>query len=87
MNNMSEEVEKVPPPNWEIVEELFDTIDELMDKAFHEKKANFIEMDIVLMMLGEKLRQEKHFVYNEIGKNGISSPNLETTEKKAHFYG
>lgn len=68
-------------PNWKTVEELFDDMDSILEKAYLERNANFIEIDIALMMINEKVRQQKHFLYNTFG---LSKP--DPTHKDNSFY-
>lgn len=84
---MSEEEEKIHIPKWDVVEDLFNTVSDHIDKMFTEKKANFIEIDIAMMMIGEKIRQEKHFVYSEMEKQQDAEESEPKDTKNTHFYG
>lgn len=84
---MSEEEEKIHIPKWDVVEDLFNTVSDHIDKMFTEKKANFIEIDIAMMMIEEKIRQEKHFVYNQMEKQQDVEESEPKDTKNTHFYG
>ena len=51
-------------PRWDIIEKLSDKIDEDIDEAFRVNRMSFIEVDIALLMLREKLGQQKMELYN-----------------------
>ncbi len=60
---MSEE-EKFEP-NWVKLLEVSDKIDKIIDEAIRDGR-NFIEIDIALYMVKEKMKQEKHRIMNQM---------------------
>lgn len=46
-------------PRWELVEKLHDQIDESIDKSFKDDKLSFMEVDFALLMIKEKMAQQK----------------------------
>ena len=64
-------------PRWDVIGKLHDKIDGEIDEAFRVNRMSFIEIDIALLMLNEKLNQQKEVVLAEdlklaSEKNGIS---------------
>ena len=51
-------------PRWDVIEKLSNKIDEDIDEAFRVNRMSFIEVDIALLMLREKLGQLKMELYN-----------------------
>ena len=51
-------------PRWELVEKLHDVIDEKIDDSFKEDKLSFMEVDFALLMIHEKISQQKIELYN-----------------------
>ena len=51
-------------PRWDVIEKLSNKIDEDIDEAFRVNRMSFIEVDIALLMLREKLGQQKMELYN-----------------------
>ena len=51
-------------PRWDIIEKLSDKIDEDIDEAFRVNRLSFIEVDIALLMIHEKIKQQKMEMYN-----------------------
>ena len=51
-------------PRWDVIEKLHDKIDGEIDEAFRVNRMSFIEIDIALLMLHEKLGQQKMELYN-----------------------
>ena len=51
-------------PRWDIIEKLQNKIDDEIDDAFRVNRMSFIEIDIALLMLHEKLTQQKIELYN-----------------------
>ena len=49
-----------PHPNWEKISQLYDDLDKALDVAIMERQTNTIEVGIALLMIEEKLSQEKH---------------------------
>ena len=50
-------------PRWNIVNKLYSKIDKTLDTAFIDNKCSFIEVEIVMLMVNEKLTQEKTNIY------------------------
>ena len=50
-------------PRWDIVNKLYNKIDETIDTAFADNKCSFLEIDITLLLVKEKLSQQKHEMY------------------------
>ena len=61
---MSKSDEHTHEPRWDIIEKLHNKIDEEIDEAFRVNRMSFIEIDITLLMLHEKLSQQKIELYN-----------------------
>lgn len=62
---MSEEPhEHEQKPRWELVEKLHDTIDSDIDNSFKEDHLSFMEVDFALLMIHEKINQQKIELYN-----------------------
>ena len=51
-------------PRWDVIEKLHNKIDDDIDEAFRVNRMSFIEVDIALLMLHEKLSQQKVELYN-----------------------
>ena len=51
-------------PRWNIIDKLYNKVDKAMDKAFLDNKCSFLEVDIMMLMVKEKLSQQKHELYN-----------------------
>jgi len=51
-------------PRWNIVNKLYGKIDKTLDTAFVDNKCSFIEVEIVMLMVTEKISQQKHEMYN-----------------------
>ena len=58
---MSEDLDKYIP-DWEKITKLSDIIDKSIDDAIIKDEMSFIEIDISLLMIHEKLTQEKNKV-------------------------
>ena len=72
-------------PRWDIIEKLSDKIDEDIDEAFRVNRMSFIEVDIALLMLREKLGQQKMELYNmymkqEVEDKGEDKPDIKEPE-------
>ena len=50
-------------PRWNIIDKLYNKVDKAMDKAFLDNKCSFLEVDIMMLMVTEKLSQQKHELY------------------------
>jgi len=60
-----EKTESHPPPRWDIVNKAYDMLDSDMDKMVNDLSMNYLELGIVMMMVNEKLSQEKVALYLE----------------------
>ena len=65
-------------PRWELIEKLHDKIDDNIDKAYKEDKLSFMEVDFALLMIREKINQQKIELYNLYMKD-----EAESEEKKS----
>ena len=61
---MSEEPSEFQP-DWKKITKLSEKLDKNIDEAI-ENEMNFIEIDIAIYMVEEKLRQEKHRIMNKM---------------------
>ncbi|MBC8430140.1 MAG: hypothetical protein H8D92_01950 [Pelagibacteraceae bacterium] len=50
-------------PNWTEIKDLADKIDVALDEKIKDNKLSFMEIDMSLVLVQEKLAQEKHKVY------------------------
>ncbi len=74
---MSEDLDKYIP-DWEKITKLSDIIDKSIDEAIIKDEMSFIEIDISLLMIHEKLTQEKNKVM------AFMLQHEETVESKPH---
>ena len=51
-------------PRWNIIDKLYGKMDKALDKAFIDNKCSFLEIEITMLMIQEKLSQQKHELYN-----------------------
>ena len=51
-------------PRWDVIEKLHDKLDGEIDEAFRVNRLSFIEVDIALLMISEKIAQQKIELYN-----------------------
>ena len=51
-------------PRWNIIDKLYYKMDKALDKAFLDNKCSFLEIEITMLMIQEKLSQQKHELYN-----------------------
>ena len=51
-------------PRWNIVNKIYNKIDKTFDTAFVDNKCSFLEIEIVMLMVTEKLCQQKHEMYS-----------------------
>ena len=62
---MSEEKDKEDHvPRWDIIEKLHDKIDGDINDAYTKDKLSFVEVDFALLMIKEKIYQQKMEMYN-----------------------
>jgi len=50
-------------PRWNIIDKLYTKIDKTLDTAFIDNKCSFLEVEIVMLMVTEKISQQKHEMY------------------------
>ena len=53
-------------PRWNIIDKLYNKIDKTLDKAFVDNKCSFIEVEIVVLMVKEKIQQQKHLLVYQL---------------------
>ena len=51
-------------PRWEKIEKLHDVIDKTIDDSFKKDSLSFMEVDFALLMISEKIAQQKIELYN-----------------------
>lgn len=51
-------------PSWTKIDDLFSKIDGLLDDAFTKDEMNFLEVQIVLLLINEKISEEKYKIYS-----------------------
>ena len=51
-------------PRWNIIDKLYYKMDKALDKAFLDNKCSFLEIEITMLMIQEKLSQQKHELYS-----------------------
>ena len=51
-------------PRWNIIDKLYNKVDKALDKAFIDNKCSFLEVEITMLMVQEKITQQKHELYN-----------------------
>ena len=51
-------------PRWNIIDKLYGKMDKALDKAFIDNKCSFLEVEITMLMVKEKLSQQKHELYS-----------------------
>ena len=61
---MSDEKEEEQVPRWDVIEKLHNKIDTDISDAYKEDKLSFIEVDFALLMIKEKIYQQKMEMYN-----------------------
>jgi|LWDU01.1.fsa_nt_gi hypothetical protein len=50
-------------PRWDVIDKLYNEMDEIITKYITKEECVFIEIDIAMMMVKEKLRQNKTNLY------------------------
>ena len=77
-------------PRWNIIDKLYNKVDKALDKAFIDNKCSFLEVEITMLMVQEKLSQQKHELYNmylESKENDNKDDGEEgTTKAPEHLY-
>ena len=51
-------------PRWDKIEKLHDVIDKSIDDSFKKDSLSFMEVDFALLMINEKIAQQKIELYN-----------------------
>jgi len=83
---MSEESESFKP-NWEKIQDLCDKIDNVIDESIKDK-LSFLEIDMALYMIEEKMRQEKHRIMTRLYLEELQEEGSDgKPTKNTHFYG
>ena len=70
-----------PPPRWDTVMKTYDKIDDVLTKAILDNEMNFLEIGIVMMMLDEKMLQNKTSLYIQYA-SGMSLDENTTSDVK-----
>jgi|TARA_R110000824_G_scaffold12395_3_gene54349 uncharacterized membrane protein YvbJ len=60
---MADETIETIKPRWDVVNTMFNKMDGVLDECIKEKSMNFLEVGIVMLMVNEKLTQEKTNIY------------------------
>ena len=82
---MAKEENDQPEPQWEVINKMYDEVDELMTKHIQDHKMNFLEIGVVMMMLEEKFAQTKTMLYLQMGTEG-NTPNVSFEGKGENMY-
>ena len=56
-------------PRWDVVNKLFNEFDNVLSKLMKEENMSVFEIQTSLLMLSEKIEQQKFIVYSSILKN------------------
>ena len=56
-------------PRWDVVNKLFNEFDNVLSKLMDEEKMTVFEVQTSLLMITEKIEQQKFIVYSAILKN------------------
>ena len=56
-------------PRWDVVNKLFNEFDNVLSKLLDEEKMTVFEIQTSLLMITEKIEQQKFIVYSAILKN------------------
>ena len=77
-------------PRWNIIDKLYNKMDKTLDKAFIDNKCSFLEIEITILMIQEKLSQQKHELYNMYleskEKDKKDDDEEEATKAPEHLY-
>jgi len=82
---MADKEKEHPEPQWKVINNMYDDVDELMTKFITDNKMNFLEIGIVMMMLEEKFAQTKTMLYLQMGAEG-NTPNVAFEGKGENMY-
>ena len=56
-------------PRWDVVNKLFNEFDNVLSKLMDEEKMTVFEIQTSILMITEKIEQQKFIVYSAILKN------------------
>jgi len=56
-------------PRWDVVNKLYNEFDKILSKLMVEEEMSIFEIQTSLLMLSEKIEQQKFIVYSTILKN------------------
>ena len=76
-------------PRWNIIDKLYNKMDKTLDKAFIDNKCSFLEVEITMLMVQEKLAQQKHELYNmylEQKDDKVEEKEEEKSDAPEHLY-
>ena len=76
-------------PRWNIIDKLYNKMDKVLDKAFIDNKCSFLEVEITMLMVKEKISQQKHELYNmylESKENDKDDDEEGTTKAPDHMF-
>ena len=60
-----------PPPRWDIVMKTYDKIDDVLTKSILDNEMNFLEIGMIMMMLDEKMLQNKTALYMQYANSPL----------------
>ena len=86
---VEEKKDNHPPPRWEIVMKAYDKVDEVLTKSIQDNEMNFLEIGIIMMMLDEKMIQNKTMLYmhyNTDTLDGNITSNVKIDDTDANMY-
>ena len=69
-------------PRWNIIDKLYNKVDKALDKAFIDNKCSFLEVEITMLMVQEKLSQQKHELYSMYLESKEDSKEEEEEDKE-----
>jgi hypothetical protein len=69
-------------PRWNIIDKLYDKMDKALDKAFIDNKCSFLEVEITMLMVKEKISQQKHELYSMYLKHKDEEEEVKTDAPK-----
>ena len=79
--------EKGSVPRWDVIEKLHDKIDKCIDSAYKKDNLSIVEVDIALLMIDEKINQQKMELYNVYFKQLDENKTAEPKDAPANVYG
>lgn len=75
-----------PAPRWSIVLKTYDNIDEVLTKSILDNDLNFLEIGIVMMMLDEKMLQNKTSLYMQYSSGVPLDENVKKDGTDSNMY-